>query len=336
MTGQTGLNQRQKAAIIVRLLLNDDEVAGLDRLDSTAQTLLAQEMAGMKLVDRSTRDAVITEFCDSLESVGVTFPGNLDGTLAMLGKRLSADSSDALRLTAAINGQSDPWAQICALPKDKLNALANAESVELVALMLSKLPVEAASATFLALPRDRARLVAQAMSFTSGVTPAALRRVGLVLLKAAEALPKPAIPTPATDRMGAILNFATLDIRADVLGALDERDSEFADGVRRAIFAFAHIPTRIEPRDIPKIVREVDQGTLVRALSAPTEPEAAAAEYILSNLSQRLADTLREEREIQGQLRPKEIEDAITEVISAIRRLQEAEQITMRLPQDDE
>ena len=46
MTTQIGLSQRQKAAVIVRLLLDDDQVAGLDRLDSEAQALLAQEMAG--------------------------------------------------------------------------------------------------------------------------------------------------------------------------------------------------------------------------------------------------------------------------------------------------
>lgn len=336
MTGQTGLNQRQKAAVIVRLLLDDDEVAGLDRLNPNDQTLLAQEMAGMELIDRNTRDAVITEFCDRLESVGVTFPGDLDGTLAMLGARLSDDSSDALRRTAAITGQSDPWVRLCNLPKESLIALANAESVELVALMLSKLPVEAASATFIALPRDRARVVAQAMSMTSGVTPAALRRVGLVLLQAAEALPKPAIATPACDRMGAILNFATADLRDDVLGALDERDMEFADGVRKAIFIFAHIPTRIEPREVPKIVRELDQTTLVRALAAPAEADAAAAEFILSNLSQRMSDGLREEREALGKPRPKDVEEAMTEVISAIRRLQEAGQLTLKMPQDDE
>ena len=56
MTSQTGLNQRQKAAVIVRLLLDDDEVAGLDRLDSESQALLAQEMAGMEVIDRQTRD----------------------------------------------------------------------------------------------------------------------------------------------------------------------------------------------------------------------------------------------------------------------------------------
>lgn len=332
----TGLNQRQKAAVIVRLLLDDDEVAGLDRLDSATQTLLAQEMAGMEVIDRNTRDAVITEFCDRLEAVGVTFPGNLDGTLAMLGQRLSEDSTDQLRRAAAITGKSDPWVRLCALPKDSLIALATSESVELVALMLSKLPVEAASATFLALPRERARAVAQAMSMTSGVTPAALQRVGLVLLQAAEALPKPAIPTPACDRMGAILNFATADLRDEVLEALDERDTEFADGVRKAIFIFAHIPARIEPRDVPKIVRELDQATLVRALAAPAEADAAAAEFILSNLSQRMADGLREEREALGKPRPKEVDEAMTDVINAIRRLQESNQLTLKLPQDEE
>lgn len=336
MSNQIGLSQRQKAAVIVRLLLDDDEVSGLDRLTADDQTLLAQEMAGMQMVDRHTRDAIITEFCDSLESVGVTFPGGLDGTLAMLGNRLSDDSSDRLQRAAAISGQSDPWSRICKLPKESLIALANSESIELVALMLSKLPVEAASATFLGLSRERARVVAQAMSMTSGVTPKALRRVGLVLLQAAEALPKPAIPTPATERMGAILNFATADLRDDVLVALDERDEVFADGVRRAIFIFAHIPDRIEPRDVPRIVRELDQPVLVRALAGTAEPDVTAADFILSNLSQRMAEGLREEREALGKLRPKDIDDAMNEVVAAIRRLQENSQLTLRLPQDEE
>ncbi|MDN5568076.1 MAG: flagellar motor switch protein FliG, partial [Paracoccus sp. (in: a-proteobacteria)] len=153
MTTQIGLSQRQKAAVIVRLLLDDDQVAGLDRLDSDAQTLLAQEMAGMQLIDRQTRDAVITEFCDRLESVGVTFPGDMDGTLAMLGARISDTSTDRVRQADAISGRGDPWGRICALPDETLIKLANVESIELVALMLSKLPVEAASATFIALPR---------------------------------------------------------------------------------------------------------------------------------------------------------------------------------------
>lgn len=326
---QTGLTQRQKAAVIVRLLLDEEDGLQLSQLDSETQKLLAEEMVNMELIDRQTRDAVITEFCDMLELVGLTFPGDVDGTLAMLGGKLSQDSTDHLRRIAALTGKTDPWARLAELPQKTLLELANSEAVELIALMLSKLPVPKASALFTELSRDRARAVAQAMAMTGSVSPAALTRMGLVLLQAAESLPRPALATPATDRVGAILNFATADLRDEVLEALEQEDAGFAGGVRRAIFIFAHIPKRVEPRDIPRITREVDQAVLVRALSAPSGPDAEAAEFILSNLSQRMAEGLREEIEALGKIPQREIEAAGNEVVAAIRRLEEQQELTL-------
>lgn len=112
MNTQTGLSPRQKAAIIVRLLLDDDAGVSLDEFDSDRQTLLVEEMANMELIDRRTRDDVITEFCDSLEAVGVTFPGDLDGTLAILADRLSDDTTDRLRRLVLMSGRGDPWPRI--------------------------------------------------------------------------------------------------------------------------------------------------------------------------------------------------------------------------------
>lgn len=336
MTFQARLTTRQKAAVIIRLLLDsEDEGLSLSQLDSDSQTLLAEEMAGMELVDRQTRDDVITEFCDRLEAVGVTFPGDLDGTLAMLGGKLSEASADRLRRQAAISGRGDPWVRLAGQPKENLITLASRESVEVVALMLSKLPVTMASDVFSSLSRERARTVAQAISMTGAVSPEALNRVGLVLLRAADALPRPAIETPAADRMGAILNFATSDLREDVLETLEREDAGFAGGVRKAIFTFAHIPARIAPRDIPRLVREVEQPVLLRALCATTEAEAATAEFILSNLSQRMADGLREERDEMAKPRPRDIDEAMTAVISAIRSLQDAGELALIEPDED-
>ncbi|SCX96713.1 FliG C-terminal domain-containing protein [Paracoccus tibetensis] len=333
--GTAELSQRQKAAIIVRLLLEEDDGVSLDRLPADAQTLLAEEMAGMELIDRHTRDAVIEEFCEDLEAVGLTFPGDLDGTLAMLGGKISADSSDRLRQAAAVEGKADAWTRIAALPQEQLVTLARGEPPELVAVMLSKLPVDLASAAFVGLPRERARAVAQAMSMTAGINHAALRRIGMVLLQAAEALPRPALPAPAADRVGAILNFASADLRDEVLGALDEHDQDFAEGVRRAIFIFAHIPTRVEPRDVPRILREIEQPILIRALSATAEADAEAAQYLLSNLSQRMADGLREELAAMAKPRAKDVEEAMVEVVAAIRRLHDNGEITLRMPSDE-
>lgn len=336
MNMQVALSQRQKAAVIVRLLLDDDEGFGLDRLDSDSQTLLAEAMAGMELVDRRTRDAIIDEFCDDLEAVGVTFPGDIDGTLRILGEKLSLDSTDRLRRLAAMTGRGDPWARVSALPKEAILALAAQEPVEIVALMLSKLPVGRASEAFTSLELDRAQAVAQAMSMTGGVSAQVLHRVGLILLQSADALPKPAIDTPAADRVGAILNFASADLRDSVLESLENADQVFAGGVRKAIFIFAHIPARILPRDVPRIVREVEQPVLIRALLAQQEDNAAAAQFLLSNLSQRMADGLREEMEAAGKVSARDSEEAMTEVIAAIRRLEEAGELALIVPDAEE
>lgn len=335
MQPQTGLSPRQKAAVIVRLLLDDDDATSLSQLNTDNQTLVAEAMAGMEIIDRQTRDAIINEFCDSLEAIGVTFPGDLDSTLAMLGGKLSDISADQLRRSAATSGHGDPWARIAEFSPEIILRLANSEAIELVALMLSKLPVERASETFITLPRDRARAVAQAMSMTSGVSPQALKRVGLILLQAAEAIPRPAISTPATERMGAILNFATSDLRDEVLDALEEQDTGFAGSVRKAIFIFAHIPTRIETKDIPRITREVEQAVLIRALSGTSPEDVATADFILENLSQRMADGLREERESLGKVRARDAEEAMNEVVAVIRRMTEDGSLTLILPQDD-
>ncbi|WP_232962205.1 FliG C-terminal domain-containing protein [Paracoccus tegillarcae] len=336
MISLTALTSRQKAAVIVKLLLDGQEELPLSALDGDAQELLTQEMAAMQLIDRTTRDAVITEFCDSLERIGVTFPGDLDATLDILGQQLSDDTTDRLRRVAALSGRGDPWDRIGALAAEKLVALANSEAVEVAALMLSKLPVSKASEVFGKLPRDRARSIALAMSLTGDITRQTLHRIGLVLLQAADALPRPAIETPAVERVGAILNFATAELRDAVLEGLDQQDALFAGGVRKAIFTFRHIPARIEPRDIPRIVRDVDSDLLVRALAGATDLYGEAVEFILTNLPQRMSDNLRGEIESIGKVRPRDAEDAMSEVVTTIRLLVDTGELSFVVIEDEE
>lgn len=134
-----GLTPRQKAAVVVRMMLADGADMDLSQLPPELQALLAQEMAGMDLVDRDTCHAVLTEFCDRLEEVGVSFPGSIDGTLDFLGGHLSADTANRLRRFAALNGTADPWERVAALPAPQLAILARTEAVEVAAVMFSRL-----------------------------------------------------------------------------------------------------------------------------------------------------------------------------------------------------
>lgn len=56
------LTRRQKAAVIVRLLLTHDLSPGLDRLTAAQQATLARAMAGLGQIDRATLAEIVTEF----------------------------------------------------------------------------------------------------------------------------------------------------------------------------------------------------------------------------------------------------------------------------------
>ena len=65
------LDQRRKAAIVVRFLLSDGMRPPLAALPEDAQVALTREMGRLPLVDRTTLDSVIQEFADALEEVGL-------------------------------------------------------------------------------------------------------------------------------------------------------------------------------------------------------------------------------------------------------------------------
>lgn len=329
-----GLSPRQKAAVVVRVMLADGADLDLSRLPHEMQALLAQEMAGMELVDRDICDQVIAEFCDRLEAVGVTFPGSINGTLDIIGAHLSADTASRLRRVAALDGSADPWDRIAALPSAQLAELARTEAVEVAAVMFTRLPVARASEVFGLLDPPLARQIAYAMSLTAGIEAPALRRIGLALMRAVDALPQPALDGKLVEKVGAILNLAPALTRDAILTGLDQDDADFAGRVRRTIFTWADIPRRLDPRDIPRIVREVDPSAMTRALAGAAGNDAPTAEFLLSGLGTRLADSMREEMEAAGKISARDAEEAMNAVVAVIRRMEQAGELFLIVESD--
>lgn len=94
--------------------------------------------------------------------------------------------------------------------------------------------------------------------------------------------------------------------------------------MRRAIFTFANIPATLDARDVPKIIREIDQTALVRAIAAAGGDDQPAAVFILGNISQRMAESLREETGETAPMSEVESDAAKAEVVRVIRALEAA------------
>lgn len=318
----------EKAAIIVRLLLAEGAKVPLSSLPEHMQSALTEQMGRMRLVDRATLAAVIEEFLSELEEIGLSFPGGLDGALSMLDGHISSSAANRL---ASASSSADPWERIIKLPIERLLPVIEAESTEVVAVLLSRMPVSRSAELLGKLPGARARRVALAMSHTANIQPETVRRIGRALATELEARPPRAFETGPEERIGAILNVASAATREDVLAGLEEDDADFAERVRRSIFTFEHIPARIVPRDVPKILRLVAQDQLITALAGALASDTLApvAEFLLSNMSQRLAQSLREEVKDRGTVKPKDAEAAMSEVIITIRQLEGSGEIAL-------
>ena len=330
------IRPREKAAIIVRLLLAEGTPIKLAALPEEMQTALAQQMGQMRRVSRDTLRAVVDEFLAEMEQVGLSFPGGLEGALTIMDGHLSANAASRLRRMSGGNSSIDPWERINALSLDRILPVLEEESIEVCAVVLSKLPVPRAADLLSKLPGERARQVAYAVSLTGNVDPDTVQRIGMSLAVQLDSQPLKAFDAGPGERVGAILNIAAASTRDDVMKGLLEADAEFAEVVRKNIFTFEHIKAKLSARDVPKVIRIVDQASLVTALAfAMSNPEMEpSAEHILANLSQRMTQTLREEIGARGKIKEKDAEEAMGTIVMAIRQLEGSGEIVLVQPEE--
>lgn len=329
------LTKRAKAAIVVRLLLNEGADIPIEELPDELQARLTQQMGSMRTVDRHTLDAVVEEFENELNSIGLSFPGGIVGALTALDGKISKQTAERLRKEAGVRQLGDPWARLRELDAPTVLGMIEKESTEVIAVVLSKLKVSVSAKLLGLLPGPRAREITYAVSLTNSVSPEAVYNIGLSLASQLDSIPIKAFDDEPVERVGAILNSSTSMTRDDMLTGLDETDEGFANAVRKAIFTFADIPARVQPRDIPRILRGADRAQLVYAMAGS---EAAGLkivmDFILDNMSSRMADQLREEITELETVKASEAELAMSAIIDVIRQLETDGEL--QLVQDDE
>ncbi len=342
ISGGDTLTRRRKAAMIVQMMISDGGSLSLSELPESLQEALAGELGAIRLVDRSTVTAVAEEFASELEAIGLSAPGNRDGAIMAIADHLSPPLAERLRAQTAAVRNGDHWPSIVNLPVERIVSIMTAESIEVCAVALSKLPVAKAAEVLQKTPGERARRITFAMSQTADITPDAVRRIGAALAQDYGRINELAFEKAPVQRLGAILNSTATDTREDVLEGLGATDPDFASDVRKAIFTFKDIAPRVKPTDIPNCIRSVDGTVLTTAIAAGLagdEPLVKSAEFILGSVSQRMATQIREDAAELGKVKKDDAEKAMAEITAAIREMVDGGIIKLIDPdeeQDDE
>jgi len=138
----------------------------------------------------------------------------------------------------------------------------------------------------------------------------------------AELAADPVAPDPAERlrSVAEILNHSRAEIESSVLQGLGEADDAMAAEIREFMFTWEDL-AKVDRRGMQKILASIDTKTLAMALKACSP---GVETNVMGNLSSRVQDMVKDERELLGPVPMAEVQAARAEVMKAVRALMES------------
>ena len=324
------LSQAQKAAIIIGILGPDGAGPLLEQMSEATLRNFASAMSRIKKVEPELVHATIQEFLHELDRMDETVNGGLGRARDLL-KDYVADSV----LTNILDEVDAPsasniWKKLTTVDEQALAEFLTREHPQTAAVVLSKLSAEQAAQILGRVDGERAREMVFGLTKAATLDPSVIEAIGFSVSEdflanhrgAGESF-KPA------ERIGSIMNFTSGDIRNAVLTFLDDAHPELSDAVKGSMFTFQDIQDRIEKRDVATIVRMVEQDALLKALKGAEQNAPATSEFILTSISSRMAEQMRESLGEIDKVKIREAEDAQNAVLRTIRELEASGEIKL-------
>ena len=184
------------------------------------------------------------------------------------------------------------------------------------------------------LPEELRGDVAYRIATLSPPSPEAIRAVET-------GLKRRIVSAAATQRLRAdsdpVRPLVEILVRADgetergILERMDEIDAQLAQDVRQRLFTIEDL-VKLEDKALQLLLRQVDTKDLALALKGTSE---TVKEKIFTNLSERAQENLKEEMDLLGPQRLRDVEKARKEVVRTVRQLEQEGSIVLNRGTDD-
>lgn len=333
----SSVSKQQKAAILLHVLMGAGATPDLDNVSTDSLKNIVDTMATFGDVDRQTVDLVILEFLSELQEFGISMNSGLEDTLASLKGHVGDKALENIRKAYVRSPSVDVWTRIASAEVTQLRECLATEHLQITATVLSKIPSTMAAEILGSLEPAEARSVMLAIVNAHEIKPEVIELIGQSISETLFSEEGPTVfeKTPV-ERAGDIMNFAQSEIRDRLMEDFGQNDPETAERIRKVMFTFPDIPDRVLPRDISAVTRTVAPDILMRALKGAETSSPEVVEFILSSLSSRISEQMREELGESEVVKKKDGETAMNEVILGIRQLESDGAITLVVEEEEE
>ncbi|RKQ37482.1 flagellar motor switch protein FliG [Oceanobacillus halophilus] len=323
---KSALTGKQKAAILLIALGPDVSAQVYKHLSDEEIESLSLEISSVKKVDASLKEDVLEQFHQIVVAQDYISQGGIGYAKTVLEKAFGKQEASNIinRLTSSLQVRPFDFARK-ADPQQLLNFI-QGEHPQTIALVLSYLDAEQAGQIMSALPQEMQADVAKRIATMDSTSPEIISQVEQVLERnLSTALTEDFTKTGGISAVVEVLNGVDRSTERTILDALEIQDPELADEIKKRMFVFEDIVI-LDNRAIQRVIREVENEDLRLALKVASEE---VKNIIFSNMSQRMAETFKEEMEYMGPVRLLDVEEAQTRIVATIRRLEDIGEIVI-------
>ena len=323
----------QKAAILLIALGPEKSSLIFKHLKEEEIEDLTLEIANTKSVSPAVKEQIINEFYEVCLAQQYIAEGGIGYAKELLEKALGQEKAmDVIgKLTASL--QVKPFEFVKKTDASQLLNFIQDEHPQTIALILSYLSSNQASAIISALAPDKQTDVAKRIAQMDRTSPDVIKEVEKVLeQKLASLVNQDYTIVGGVDSIVDILNTVDRGTEKHIMESLEIEDPELADEIRKKMFVFEDILS-LDDRSIQRVLREVDNNELAVALKGSNEE---VQNLIFSNLSKRLATMIREDMDFMGPVRMKDVEEAQQKIVNIIRKLEDSAEIIISRGGGDE
>jgi flagellar motor switch protein FliG len=325
----------QKAAILM-VILGEEAASQIYRhLPPADVEQISREIAGLRAVDSATVLAVLEEFERLVMAGDYLAQGGTDYANKLLIKAFGEEGAKELLRQVSLTAEMSA-AKLDSLRKADPQQLAKfieGEHPQTIALILAHLEAKQASTLLMRLPEELRAEAVKRLALLRQFSPEMAQRVSLVLHKRLEALGEQSRRAYAGLRgVADMMNRLDMNTAKTILEGIEKEDPKLALSIRNLMFTFEDLLT-VPEAGIRELLGQMDKKTLATALRGASEE---LKNYIFKSMSSRAVEMLKEDMDVLGPVKSREIHKAQIEAVAVARRLEAEGKISLTPEGEDE
>ena len=318
------LSYSQKAAAVIVSLGADKASSLYQYMDPEEIEALTLEVARLGMLDSEETEEILTEFYQNCLTNKAVTEGGLEYARTVLEKAFGNQTAQSLlaKVTKSLKNREFAFLDK-ADAKSLFSALQN-ERPQTMALVLSYVDPNKAAGVIEQLEPAKQLRVVEAIATMESASPTAIRTIEAEMeRKFSSIITPPDVKLGGIDYVAGVMNNLDRSSEKTIFDGLSAHNADLADEIRKRMFVFEDIIT-MDDRSIQRFVRDCDPRDLVLALKTAN---ADVSSKLFSNMSARMAESIRDDLEVTTNVRIKDVEDAQQRIVSVIRDLEERNEI---------